>query len=225
MTDSFRETLEEHAFDARYSASTPSGGIAADGGMLLLALLLAGSLLYALAIAVLSGRSLAFDTALLQHIHLYAPPGLTHFANFICMLVTAFSVFVLAYLCWRRRWTSALFWFGSTAGASILCGIAKRMMERHRPELWALASKHASFSFPSGHATQSMAFILALLLLASPARRRTILALGLPWIALVGLCRLYLGLHYPTDIFAGWALAVAWGCLLGLLRLPNAASR
>jgi undecaprenyl-diphosphatase len=119
----------------------------------------------------------------------------------------------------------ALFWFGSTAGASILCGIAKKMVERHRPELWVLASKHTSFSFPSGHATQSMAFVAALLLLAPREWRNTVLVLGLPWIALVGLCRLYLGLHYPTDILAGWALAAAWCCLLGLLRLPQAPSR
>jgi undecaprenyl-diphosphatase len=224
MTDSFRETLEDQAFGAPYRAPA-SHRIPANGIGLLLAFSLSAGSLYWLAVTVLSGRSLAFDSALLLHIHAFEPVRFVHFANAVCVLVTVFSVLMLAYLCWQRRWTSALFWFGSTAGASILCGIAKKLMERHRPELWALATKHASFSFPSGHATQSMAFVVALLLLAPAAKRKTILALGLPWIALVALCRLYLGLHYPTDIVAGWALAAAWCCLLGLLRLPNAASR
>jgi membrane-associated phospholipid phosphatase len=227
MSNAFRETLEEPVFGVPYAAGdrAESSRIAAKRGVLLLALALGAGLLYWLATAILSGRSMAFDTSVLFQLHQYQSAKLAHIANLVCMLVTCTSVFILAYWCWRRQWAKALFWFASTAGASLLCGIGKKVMERHRPELWALASKHATFSFPSGHATQSMAILVALLLLAPPEKRKTIFALGLPCIALVGLCRLYLGLHYPTDIAAGWALALSWCSLLGLLCLPRATSR
>jgi membrane-associated phospholipid phosphatase len=228
MTDVFRETLEDPAFGACYSVSgqlVPGRMSGAHTGLLLLVLTLAVGLLYWLAIAVLSGSSAAIDSTVLLHVQRYEYLKLTRFATLVCMLVTCGSVLVLVYLCCRRRWQSALFWLGSTAGAAILAGIAKKAVQRHRPELWALASRHASFSFPSGHATQSMAFVIALLLLAPPEKRKTILALGLAWVCLVGISRLYLGLHYPTDILAGWALALAWCCLLGLLlRLPRKTS-
>jgi undecaprenyl-diphosphatase len=228
MTNSYRETLEEHAFAAGYTpaAHPASGRKGLNASMLLLIAVLAALTFYGLAIAVLSGTSTGFDNAVLRELHQYAPAHLKHFSNLVCMLVTCGSVFGLAYLLWQRQWRSALFWFGATAGASILAGVAKKAVERHRPELWALASPHASFSFPSGHATQAMAFVLALLALAPTAKRTAILACGAAWIVLVGVCRLYLGLHYPTDILAGWALALAWCSLLALLaRQPRSATR
>lgn len=224
MTDSLRETLEETPFGGGAPSSLPSLPLSAAGAgklILLLAAALGAGLLYWLAIAVLSGSSLAFDDAVLRYLHRYANVHLAQLANIVCMLVTVISVLTLVFLLYRRWWRQALFWFCSTAGAAIICGFAKKLMQRHRPDLWPLASPHASFSFPSGHATQSMAIVVALLLLAAPATRRALLIPGLAFIGLVGLCRLYLGMHYPTDILAGWALAVSWVCLLGVLSGPQ----
>lgn len=228
MTDSLRKPLEDHTPVERFPILTLDAPISAtplSSGLLLLIFLVATGMLYGLGVAVLSGDSMQFDSTVLLALHRYAYHHLDRFATFISMLVTTASVLVLVYLCYRRRWQHALFWLGSTAGAALLAGIAKKVVQRHRPELWEFASHHASFSFPSGHATQSMAFVIALLLLAPPAKRKIIFLLGTAWIFLVGICRLYLGMHYPTDVFAGWALALAWGCLLGLLfRFPRTAS-
>jgi membrane-associated phospholipid phosphatase len=220
MTDSLREALEENRFGDSYASSAVLATSQTDDlgkGALLLAAAASLGLLYWLAVAVLSGDSLAFDESVLRYLHRYANAHLEQFASIVCMLVTVTSVLVLAFLVARRRWRPALFWFCSTAGAAILCGLAKKLMQRHRPDLWHLASPHASFSFPSGHAAQSMAIVVALLLLATPARRSALLIPGLAFIALVGVCRVYLGLHYPTDILAGWMLSLSWVCLLGAL--------
>lgn len=218
MTDSLRENLEENRFgDCHASALAASRTISPGKGALLLSTAACLGCLYWLALAVLSGDSAAFDDSVLRYLHRYADLRLERFASVVCMLVTTTSVLVLAFLLYRRRWKSALFWFCSTAGAAILCGLAKRLVQRHRPDLWALAARHASFSFPSGHAAQSMAIVAALLLLTTPARRSAIWVPGLAFIGVIGICRLYLGLHYPTDILAGWAISLSWVCLLGAL--------
>jgi membrane-associated phospholipid phosphatase len=220
MTDSLREALEDNPFDGfRPSAALASPLQTFNRGkvFLLLAAILGVGTLYWLAIVVLSGSSLAFDVAVPRYLHRYADARLDRIASIVCMLVTVISIFVLALLLYRRWWRQALFWFCSTAGAAILCGLLKNIMQRHRPDLWILASHHASFSFPSGHAAQSMAIVVALLLLAGPARRGRLLIFGAAFIGLVGVCRIYLGLHYPTDILAGWALSLSWVCLLGAL--------
>lgn len=74
------------------------------------------------------------------------------------------------------------------------------------------------YSFPSGHAEVSLALVLSLYLLLGVSQPRGnrfgpafwVLALGLPWAFLVGLSRLYLQVHYPSDVLGGWVLAVAW---------------
>jgi membrane-associated phospholipid phosphatase len=73
-------------------------------------------------------------------------------------------------------------------------------------------------SFPSGHATGSTALVAALVGIAWRTRWRwPVLSLGLASMAGVASSRLYFGVHYPSDVLAGWALALAWVSALGLV--------
>jgi membrane-associated phospholipid phosphatase len=104
------------------------------------------------------------------------------------------------------------------AGAVVLNPLAKEAWRRVRPALWDGVPYQGGYSFPSGHATYSMAFVLALVLLSwgSP-RRWWAVGLGGVFALLIGLSRMYLGVHYPSDILGGWLLAVAWA--VGLHRV------
>ncbi|MGB9561476.1 MAG: phosphatase PAP2 family protein [bacterium] len=96
-------------------------------------------------------------------------------------------------------------------------GIMKPLFARVRPchilELTTISSCSESFSFPSGHATNSMAFAFFLFL-----HKRL---LGLCFILLsvfISFTRIYLGLHYPTDIFAGWVIGIFWASFFYIIK-------
>jgi undecaprenyl-diphosphatase len=183
-----------------------------------IALLAAVCLLCALVMLVKSGALLAVEEAMLRGLHRYASTALDWLAQAACASVTVLSVGVLLYLCCRRRWKNALFWLCAVGGAAIVGNIVKRTVERNRPELWdAVMSRH-NFSFPSGHATHSMAILAAALILLGPSKWRLPLALcGIAYVSMIGVCRVYLGLHFPTDVLGGWMLALAWVCAFSML--------
>lgn len=189
--------------------------------LFLLIVVASAGFFYWLSITVLSGRTAELDQSVLLFLHKYDDPWLNRACMLMSMLVTIASILCLCYFLYQRLWRSALVWFCATAGAPILSGIVKKLMHRHRPELWSLVYPQSSFGFPSGHATESMAMVLTLLVFFSSSKiSLTRIAAGAVFIWVVGLCRMYLGLHYPTDIVAGWSLALIWVCTLGLLLHP-----
>ena len=109
----------------------------------------------------------------------------------------------------------------SVGGAAFFNALAKALFGRPRPDLWPSPSPEADSGFPSGHAMLSMALAVAVALLfwKQPARW-PILAAGSAWVLGVGLSRLYLGVHFPSDILAGWSVSLAWvvGLFLALRR-------
>jgi membrane-associated phospholipid phosphatase len=108
---------------------------------------------------------------------------------------------------------------GAIAGNNLL----KLLFRRERPPVNAGSVAEYGFSFPSGHATASCSLILALICLAWPTRWRWwVFGSGLLFVAMVGLSRLYLGAHYPSDILAGWCFSLVW---VGLVLLRFRAGR
>lgn len=199
----------------------PEGSGSASNGTRRVSLTLAvyaAWLFLALAILIKSGVLLGVEEAVLRHLHQYADPAINRVARAVCTSVTMLSVGMLLCFCCRRNWKNALFLLATVGGAAILANIVKRVMERSRPELWDAVYPRHNFSFPSGHATQSMAILVATLILLGPSRlRMPLIVCGVTYVSLVGLCRMYLGLHYPTDVLAGWALSLAWVCAVSLL--------
>lgn len=127
-------------------------------------------------------------------------------------------VAAIAYLLLIKRAGAALWLFASVVGGMVLSSFLKQAFARPRPDLVAHTAKVFTHSFPSGHATLSAVTFLTLgAFLASTheSRRLKVFFLGLAifMTVLVGLTRIYLGVHYPTDVLAGWCLGAAWAAI------------
>jgi len=170
----------------------------------------------ALAEDVLDQESFFFDVPILLFMHTHATPVLDLVMVFFSLIgyrfgVIPIGVLVLVLFVRRRRWGDALFWGLAVGGAAMLNLAAKQSFERIRPALWLSIAPETTYSFPSGHAMGSMALAAALVVLAWPTRwRQVTLIVGSLFVLLVGLSRVYLGVHYPSDILAGWTASLAW---------------
>jgi membrane-associated phospholipid phosphatase len=133
------------------------------------------------------------------------------------------SVFLIAWLLRRRRHREALFLLLSVEVSGIITGLAKGLADRPRPAT-AMAAAPGT-SFPSGHALGVMVCVLALLTVLLPmvaARWRTaLMVFGAVIVVLIGVGRVVLNVHHPSDVVAGWAL----GYLYYLLCLPVLTAR
>ena len=95
---------------------------------------------------------------------------------------------------------------------------AKQLFARERPSLWASIAPEDNFSFPSGHAMGSMTLACVLVLLAWPTRWRWWVAGAMAlFVPMVGLSRVYLGVHWASDVAAGWAAGAAWAVLVWMV--------
>ncbi|MBE9159557.1 phosphatase PAP2 family protein [Nodosilinea sp. LEGE 06152] len=165
----------------------------------------------------------AWDAAFLLRLHRYASPALNQAVAIATDLGTFWGVLpaslgLMALGLWHRRWQPASYLAFVMAGSAVLNPIAKQLWHRVRPALWDGIPPHTDFSFPSGHATYSMAFVMALVLLNwENPKRPWLLGLGGLFVFCIGASRVYLGAHYPSDILGGWLLAIAWA--IGLHQL------
>jgi membrane-associated phospholipid phosphatase len=177
----------------------------------------------ALAEDVSSEGGLAWDTPTLRYLYQHATPALDAAMIFISAIGYSYGVLPLAVLIFIvllavRRRGNALFWAVAMGGAGVLNQGAKQFFARARPELWEPVAPERTYSFPSGHAMGSMALVAALAVLAWPTRWRWwAIAGGGVFTLLVGFSRVYLGVHYPSDVVAGWAAALAW--VLGVSQI------
>lgn len=182
-----------------------------------------------LADEVMEGDTLPFDRSVLLWMNRHATPPLTGLAldvtalgagTVVWLVVVIASVFLWAS---RHRWSAALLWV-SILGSGLINTIMKLFFQRERPHLFPWRVPYAGLSsFPSGHSMTAMvcyatlAYLIARLVPSRFLRRFTIFVAGLI-IVLIGLSRMYLGVHYPTDVAAGFIMGLAWSafCALGL---------
>jgi len=125
---------------------------------------------------------------------------------------------VLAYLLMTQRRSAALWIAVATVGGVLLSNALKLTFDRPRPDLVAHTTRVFTPSFPSGHAMLSAVTFLTLgTLLASmqTSRRLKIFFLGvaIALTVLVGVTRIYLGVHFPTDVLAGWCVGAGWAAI------------
>jgi undecaprenyl-diphosphatase len=185
---------------------------------LLIALFAAAAFIW-LAAAVLGGVP-AFDTAVRIAVHGFSNPVLT-----ACM--KAFTNLGSGWLLWPvvpaivfvlvrggRRRDAALFAV-AVLGAYFIYEGMKLLVHRTRPDPFFGMDRPSSYSFPSGHAFLSFCFYLTLAEVLVrpewPARWRRLAWAGAILLTLsIGFSRIYLGVHYPSDVLAGYAGAIAW---------------
>lgn len=119
------------------------------------------------------------------------------------------------YLILQRRAGTAAMMVGAIVSGTMLVSLFKTFFDRDRPDLVEHLTHATSSSFPSGHASAATLTYLTLgLLLASAQERRRarvfIITSALLIAVLVGFSRVYLGVHWPSDVVAGWAFGAAW---------------
>lgn len=156
-----------------------------------------------------------FDDPILLRAHGFAGPGLDGFFVLVSKIgyqgVVAIDVLIVLLVLAFRRWREATFAAVAFLGSALLNVGAKQFFQRDRPTLWQSISPEGTFSFPSGHAMGSMTLAATVVLLAWPTRGRwPMIALMAAFILLVGYSRVYLGVHFPSDILAGWMAGAAW---------------
>lgn len=137
-------------------------------------------------------------------------------------LLTIIVAIVVGYLLIARLYGPALFTVLSIVTGTAASHLLKLAYDRPRPDLVEqLVSVHTP-SFPSGHAAMSAVVYLTLAslivrLVDSTAVRVYVLAVAAALTLSIGISRVYLGVHWPSDVLAGWALAVAWASLSWLV--------
>ena len=181
---------------------------------------------------VTEGETLKFDNAVLMALRVPGDPAspigpswlpeaardVTALGSFSVLTILVVGVVAFLVLVGNRR--TALFLTASVLGGTIVSTILKILFDRPRPDLTAVAEAFTA-SFPSGHATISAVVYLtlgAILAEIAATRRLTIFLFSAAAFLtiIVGLSRIYLGVHFPTDVVAGWSIGSAWAllCLL-----------
>jgi undecaprenyl-diphosphatase len=187
-----------------------------------------GSLLFlSLMVAVSNRWTESFDHAVLLAIRHrddtsipLGPTSLVHMFIYITGLGSSTTLGIIAavvagYLFIAGKKSDAVFLLVSVIGAWCLFNIIKLAVGRPRPDIGLHLVPASGFSFPSGHSTDSSATYWALALLFAATQSSSWLracgyALAIVIIALIGASRVYLGVHYPVDVLAGWCCGLVW---------------
>jgi undecaprenyl-diphosphatase len=189
---------------------------------------------------VVEGEPLPFDRAVMLALRNPAnpslpigPPWLAETARDVTSLgsivvLGLILIAVVGYLLLAGKRAAAWLMLAAVVGGTVLNDLLKFAFARPRPELAAPAARVFTSSFPSGHAALSAITYLTLGALlarthASRPPRIYFLSLALILTFLVGVSRVYLGVHYPTDVLAGWCIGAAWAMacwvvMIGLQR-------
>jgi membrane-associated phospholipid phosphatase len=176
-------------------------------------------------------EAFSFDKSWLLWIHQFATPALDRIFLFITALgdpTIVISIFVstIAWLGMKRRYSDGIRFFIVCGGALLINSVMKLFFAKPRPELWPRLITEHSFSFPSGHAVGSIVlygFVGYLLAKEFQSYKVIIYAIAMTVVMAIGLSRLYLGVHYPTDIIAGYGVGFLW--LITCLQLKLEGSR
>lgn len=182
-------------------------------------------LVVAWAVMLLFG-AMEFDRGLLVYFYAGDSPRLAEAASWVTALgagavLLALTGFGAGLLLARRDWRGALLLAGITLSGRVLVELQKEWTARIRPDAQGHLVPVDSLAYPSGHAANAaMVWLCLALLLPRTGRGRGLAVWGAAWLAiLVGLSRVMLGVHWPSDVIGGWAFGLFWTLLL--LRLAG----
>ena len=177
-----------------------------------------------LADEMLEGDTLAFDLHVRAAAQAVASPGLTHALILVSRIggpgvLAPLGGMLTAVFLWRRWWRGAILLPLAMVGASVLNAVLKLAFHRARPEALYGYPLPRSYSFPSGHALFAFCFFAAAVALVVPRIRPVALRwlvglVGLAAVLAIGFSRIYLGVHYPSDVIAGYTVGLLWTSLI-----------
>jgi membrane-associated phospholipid phosphatase len=129
--------------------------------------------------------------------------------------MTVICVLLIGYLSYRKRWDDAVLAAVTGAGAGLLVVLGKKTVGRERPPVEFRLVTETNESFPSGHALASIAILGLVAVLLRPlitgrAGRISLIAGVAVAVVLIGASRIYLGVHWTTDVLGGWTSGAAW---------------
>ncbi len=161
-----------------------------------------------------------FDITILEFFHSLSSPWLDRAAVTLTQLggaifITVFTATTTAGLLIKNHLRSAAYLAIAVGGAGLLNLGLKLLFQRDRPALWEVLTIETTYAFPSGHAMASSALAFALIALLWRTKwKRTAIFIGLIYVAIIGFTRVYLGVHFPSDVIAGWAISLGWVLLV-----------
>ena len=187
----------------------------------------AGAVFAICAALAMGGMSGQFDRAVVAGLRDAQDPAVTAgpvwlgpFAKDITALggtpvLTVLCLLLAGFLVVRREWRRLVLLLGVVAGETIIVHALKDAFGRARPEHVPHLVEATSASFPSGHSASAAAIFLVLAAMLAPslkdaASRYYVYAAAAIMALLVGASRIFLGVHYPTDVLAGWSFGFAW---------------
>jgi membrane-associated phospholipid phosphatase len=166
-----------------------------------------------------------FDQSIINWVHMFRPhltPIMLFFTFFGSIeALFLFTILSCAFLIWKnKRWEASFLVIG-IAGGGIFNLLLKWIFRRERPDLYRLIEE-SGYSFPSGHSMGSFilyGMLCMLLITFFPSiKTKVILILSTSaFITMIGWSRIYLGVHYPSDVIAGFAGGGAWVCVCLLM--------
>jgi undecaprenyl-diphosphatase len=184
---------------------------------------------------VLEGETRTFDDATRASVHAWASPPLTSFMQVISFMgstrflfaATTVATLIMIWVKWKRE---AILFPITMIGAGLLNMTLKLSFQRARPVPFFDLLPPRSYSFPSGHSLASFCFygVLAAMLSARIQSRRWRLVFwagAIVIVLLMGLSRIYLGVHYTTDVLAGYAAALIWVMVVSFVEQTLAERR
>jgi len=172
--------------------------------------------------AVLDNRTLVhYDVVVATWIHSHVNPTGIAVSKLISEIGSPTTMGVIAVIggaiiLWRRRFTLSVAWIAAFAGGGLLEKLLKILVHRHRPAFTPTGPEEVSLSFPSGHTMMcTIGVSMVLYALFVPKRfgnpwRGIIGGVGVALIIAVGISRVYLGAHYPSDVLGGLLAGSGW---------------
>lgn len=122
----------------------------------------------------------------------------------------------------QKRWRSLTYLLTTEIGSAVITRTTKEFMHRVRPHLWDTLTPELDFSFPSGHSMMSMTLVATLVILTwGSVWRWAVLIAGSLFVLTIAWTRLYLGVHFPSDILAGWMVSLGWVIGVSLIMRPH----
>ena len=187
----------------------------------------------------LEGDTVAFDTAVTALFRtdtnavigpLWVQEAVRDFTSLGSFTILGLIVIATAvYLLMERKAGTAVFLVASVVAGTVISNVLKQTFNRPRPDVDASLTVFTA-SFPSGHAALSAVVYLTLGALLSQSVRSPLIkgyfiGLALLMAFLVGVSRIYLGMHYPTDVIAGWSLGLSWAMICWAIKQAIEARR